>query len=118
MREILAGERRSEKPARNRDRTDDLILTKDVLCQLSYAGDFLIGSFRGPHRLWTGSLSPGQKREKAPAPTGFLNTQISRNLFPRFYRKSGGKLIDAGWVSTEKKEAFISVSPLDHSILP
>jgi hypothetical protein len=41
--------------AHNRDRTGDLILTKDVLCQLSYVSDLHLQSDTGNHRAGDGT---------------------------------------------------------------
>ena len=95
------GDRRPGREAHNRDRTGDLILTKDVLCQLSYVGDFLIGDFEAPTGLRRQPLTR-PKKGKSPCADRVYATQISRNLFPRFLRKSGGKLTDAAVVSKRK----------------
>src|SRR5690606_7265431 len=58
--------------ADDRDRTGDLVLTKDVLCQLSYIGlrsiarsDHPAGAARAPGKSWSG------RRESNPRPTAW-----------------------------------------------
>src|SRR5215467_3831515 len=46
---------RAKDGADDQDRTGDLVLTKDALCQLSYIG--LVGGFAPPHPLHAHSLA-------------------------------------------------------------
>ena len=97
--------------AHNRDRTGDLVLTKDVLCQLSYVGlfprsklskrAFLLTGCR-KNSDWLAPIAYPAKKGKNPLHQSDLFNPNDQVVLPCFLRKSVSKLIEArGRVKTK-----------------